>query len=72
MNTPDDDRHSINRRNFLAGTAAVGAASLLGIPCADAAELPPEISRIRIVHTPVVCFAPIYVAAEMLRLEGFT
>jgi NitT/TauT family transport system substrate-binding protein len=61
-----------DRREFLSAASALGAASLLGLPLHARAEPPPEVRRIRIVHTPVVCFAPIYIAAELLRLEGFS
>jgi len=36
------------------------------------AEQPPEVSRIRIVQTPAICFAPQFLAEELLRLEGFS
>ena len=64
--------HGISRREFLAGTSMLGAATLLGLPRTAAAEPPPEITKIRLVHTPVICFAPQYLAEELLRLEGFT
>jgi len=59
------------RRAFLGGAAALGAASLLGIPSVHA-EPPPEVSKIRLVRVPALCFAPQYVAEELLHLEGFT
>jgi NitT/TauT family transport system substrate-binding protein len=37
-----------------------------------AAEPPPEVTKIRIVKTPAICLAPMFVAEELLRLEGFT
>jgi NitT/TauT family transport system substrate-binding protein len=64
--------HDPSRRTFFAGASALCASGLLGLPEIAAADPPPEISKIRIVHTPVVCFAPIYIAAELLRLEGFS
>jgi NitT/TauT family transport system substrate-binding protein len=59
------------RRRFLASTSSLGAASLLGLSRRAMAEPPPEVSRIRLVHTPAICFAPQYLAEELLRLEGF-
>jgi NitT/TauT family transport system substrate-binding protein len=69
MNRPD--AVSISRRRFLAGTAAVSAASLFMQSSPARAEPPPEVSRIRIVRTPALCFAPQFLAEELLRLEGF-
>jgi NitT/TauT family transport system substrate-binding protein len=61
------------RRQFLARASATGIAALAGLDHLVArAETPPEISKIRIVHAPAVCFAPQYLAEELLRLEGFT
>jgi len=37
-----------------------------------AAEPPPEVKQIRLVHAPAICFAPQYLAEALLRLEGFT
>jgi NitT/TauT family transport system substrate-binding protein len=37
-----------------------------------AAEPPPETTKLRLVHAPTVCYAPQYVAEELLRGEGFT
>jgi NitT/TauT family transport system substrate-binding protein len=39
---------------------------------ATAAEPPPEITRVRLVHSPAICLAPQYLAEDLLRLEGFT
>ena len=36
------------------------------------AEAPLEISRIRFVHGPWLCYAPQYLAEDLLRMEGFT
>ena len=60
------------RRNFLAQASAVGAAALLGLPEIAAADPPPETTKIRLVHGPFVCFAPMYISEELLRLEGFS
>jgi NitT/TauT family transport system substrate-binding protein len=63
--------HGFSRREFLAGTSLIGAATLLGLPRMAAAEPLPEISKIRLVHAPAICLAPQYLAEELLRLEGF-
>jgi NitT/TauT family transport system substrate-binding protein len=62
---------NFTRRRFLSGTSALGAASILGWPEISRAEPPPEINKIRIVHVPVTCLAPQYLAEELLHLEGF-
>jgi NitT/TauT family transport system substrate-binding protein len=59
-----------NRRGFL---STMGALTLPGIaPVVHAAEPPPETTKIRLLHTPAICFAPQYLAEELLRLEGFS
>jgi len=50
----------------------LGAATLLGLPRTAASEPSLEITKIRLVHAPAICFAPQYLAEELLRLEGFT
>ena len=62
----------LSRREFLAGTSMIGAATLLGLPRTAAAEPPPETTKIRFLHAPAICIAPLYLAEELLRLEGFT
>ena len=69
-----------NRRRFLAGMSAAGAAGLIGtaglIGAARSAfaEPPPEITRIRTSVYPKVsdCATPFYAAEELLHAEGFT
>jgi NitT/TauT family transport system substrate-binding protein len=69
----DDARiHQSRRRAFLARASLLGAAALAGFPRPALAEPPPEVTRIRLVRVPALCFAPQYVAEELLRLEGFT
>jgi NitT/TauT family transport system substrate-binding protein len=54
------------------GLALAGAASALGHARELlAAEPAPETTRIRLSKTPTACLAPQYVAAELLRAEGF-
>ena len=69
MNKPN--LTTFNRRDFLSGASALGAASLLGWPEISRAE-PPETTRFRIAHGPFICYAPQFLAEEFLRLEGFT
>lgn len=60
------------RRAFLKGAAAaVLTPAGLAAGRAAAAEPPPEIDTIRLVHTPAICLAPQFLAAELLALEGF-
>jgi NitT/TauT family transport system substrate-binding protein len=61
-----------SRRSFLARASALGGASLLGAPRLASAEPPPEVGTIRIMRTPALCFAPQFLAEELLRLEGFS
>jgi NitT/TauT family transport system substrate-binding protein len=66
------DRSNMRRRTFLAGVSALSAGSLLPLPRIAAAEPPPEIKKIRLVHAPAICLSPQYLAEEFLRFEGFT
>lgn len=63
-----------NRREFLRTLSLAGAASFLGLRSeAIAAEAPPETPRIRLAyHSRSLCHAPLYVAEDSLRGEGFT
>jgi len=63
-----------SRRAFVAGASAVGAAGLIGTATDAWAEPPPETTTLRIWKNtgPAVCEAPKYVAADLLRAEGFT
>jgi NitT/TauT family transport system substrate-binding protein len=54
-----------------AGFATLGAISRSGGGKSFAAEPPPEISLIRIERDPGICIAPVFVAEELLRAEGF-
>ena len=61
------------RRRFLGGLTVAGTAGLLGLHAGPvAAEPPPEITKVRLVHSPAICLAPQYLAEELLRLEGFS
>jgi NitT/TauT family transport system substrate-binding protein len=71
MKSRQDERGS--RREFLRRLAAAGTAALLGPkPESAAAEPPPETTRIRLHDAPIACFAPAFVAGELLKTEGFT
>jgi NitT/TauT family transport system substrate-binding protein len=61
-----------NRRHFLAGLSAAGAASLLGAHTPLAAEPPPEVTRVRLGLSPAICVAPWFVAEDLLPAEGIT
>jgi len=63
-----------SRREFLGGATLGGAAGLIGLwPPGAAAEPPPETTRIRFRRVGgTVCIAPLYVAEDLLRAEGFT
>jgi ABC-type nitrate/sulfonate/bicarbonate transport system substrate-binding protein len=62
-----------SRREFLRGPTLAGTAVILGLTSESAAaEPPPETTRIRIHDAPITCFAPIYIAEELLKVEGFT
>ena len=61
-----------SRRTLLANASAFGVAALLGTLRPAAAEAPPEVTKIRFVHTPAICLSPQYLADEFLRLEGFS
>ena len=59
------------RRRFLAATALAGAAGILS-PQVLAAEGPPETTTVRLSKDESICNAPVLVAEELLRAEGFT
>ena len=44
------NNYTLNRRRFLTGASALGAASLVGISRSDAAEPAPEVKKIRLIH----------------------
>ena len=59
------------RRRLLTTLSLAGAAGLLRAPPARAAEGALETTTVRL-QTPGLCVAPVYIAEEMLRAEGFT
>jgi NitT/TauT family transport system substrate-binding protein len=61
------------RREFVGGLTLAGTAGLLGVrPETASAEPPPETTRIRLPDAPITCFAPVYLAEDLLKAEGFT
>ena len=60
------------RRGFIAGTSALGAASLLGLSSRGAADPTPETTTIKIETFPISCIAPQLLAGQLLKAEGFT
>jgi NitT/TauT family transport system substrate-binding protein len=62
-----------NRRSFLTGLSAIGAAGLLRTDKLLAASEPQlETTTIRLAKIKGICIAPQYVAEELLLAEGFT
>ena len=62
-----------NRREFLTTAALAGAGVVLGLRSeAIAAEPPPETTKLALARSPTACWAPLYLAEELLRSEGFT
>jgi NitT/TauT family transport system substrate-binding protein len=71
MHNEGDNRWT--RRKFLSTTALAGTGALLALPsAADTAEAPPETKRLRLARSRTACWAPLYLADELLRGEGFT
>jgi len=63
---------SWSRRAFLDGVIGGAAVGIVGLPPTPAGvEALPETTRLRLALIPGTCFAPQYVAEEMLRAEGF-
>ena len=63
----------MSRRAFLSGLSLAGIGGGLGLrPEPVAAEPPPETTTLRLVQISGICIAPMYVAEELLRSEGFT
>lgn len=60
-----------NRRRFMVGLSAVGAAGLAGVPTSLHAEPPPETTTIRLALPGAACNGPLAIVEELLREEGF-
>ena len=69
-----ENREGWSRREFLRGLSLAGTGTLLGLRAdALAAEPPPETTRIKLAyHSRSLCHAPLYVAEDSLRAQGFT
>ena len=63
---------SYTRRQFLENSSALGAASFLGLSRTAAAEPPPEVRKVRLTESFVACLAPLRLAEDLLRAEGFS
>jgi NitT/TauT family transport system substrate-binding protein len=63
-----------NRRRFIAGLSAASAAGLVLTPRSIHAEPRPETTAVRLPQwlDDAFCWAPAYMAGELLRTEGFT
>ena len=60
-----------NRRDFLASLSAAAAAAAFGPRNSLGDDGPLETTTIRLVRPSGICVAPIYLAQELLRTEGF-
>lgn len=63
-----------SRREFLSTAALAGAGAVIGLRSDSlAAKPPPETTKIKLAyHSRSLCHAPLYVAEDLLRSEGFT
>ena len=62
---------SLSRREFLGVLPVAVGAGLVVKPEPAAAEPPPETKRLRLLKTGSICWAPQYVAEDLLHGEGF-
>src|SRR6516162_4168788 len=60
------------RRRFLTTLSLAAAGGLIGPSRASGAEGVLETTTLRFTRTPALCVAPLYVAEELLRAEGFS
>jgi NitT/TauT family transport system substrate-binding protein len=68
-----DRRDDWSRREFVSELALAGTAGLLGLhPHQVAAEPSQETTRLRVLQLAAICAAPMHVAEELLRSEGFS
>jgi NitT/TauT family transport system substrate-binding protein len=62
----------IARRTFLKSLATTAVAGLTTARSVHAAEPPPETTTLRLLKAGSICWAPQYVAEDLLKAEGFT
>jgi NitT/TauT family transport system substrate-binding protein len=63
----------MSRRTFLRVASSAGGAALVHRSAGRAnAEPPPETTRLRLIRTTSMCWAPQYAAEELLKAEGFS
>jgi NitT/TauT family transport system substrate-binding protein len=55
----------------MSSASALGVASFFGASATAAADPPPEVKTIRLIHFPAICLAPGYLAEDLLHAEGF-
>jgi NitT/TauT family transport system substrate-binding protein len=60
------------RRRFLTSVAFAGVGGVLGARCPLADDGPPETTTVRLAYYSNNCLAPLLVAEDLLRMEGFT
>jgi NitT/TauT family transport system substrate-binding protein len=60
------------RRRFLTTLSLASAAGLMPASPALAAAEPLETTTLRLVRVPAICQAPLYIAEDLLRSDGFT
>jgi NitT/TauT family transport system substrate-binding protein len=61
-----------SRRDFMTALSVAGAAGVLGTRTSLADEGPPETTTVRVGDYPNICGAPVDIAGDLLRAEGFT
>ena len=60
------------RRRFMAALPLAGGAGLFSWPHQADADVPPEVTSVRLPKSPSICAAPKYLMRELLHTEGFT
>ncbi|HWO40327.1 MAG TPA: ABC transporter substrate-binding protein [Candidatus Eisenbacteria bacterium] len=69
----NSQREGWTRRAFLNAAALAGVESFLRLTAdAGAAEPPSETASLKLLEIPALCWAPQYVAEDLLRAEGFS
>ena len=62
----------MRRRDFVRGVGVSAAVSGLGVArSTTAADGAPETTKLTIARDPSICPAPMYIAEELLKTEGF-